>query len=195
MSSHGRRGREGVLIVFLVAFASGCLGVARGLTPLAMVDRNVRFDRGSGDALVVFALTPNMVVTLSPGRDDGVSWHCGGREWPVRVRPQDGFVVAWLRPKGEKKSYAITKFATDASELTAWRTATQVLTFEAVPGQVTYLGALRVEFEGGRLSGIATDPDITDLQAEAFMAGKFPNVSAPLAKGRTDWAYLGSYCN
>jgi hypothetical protein len=182
-----------VLVVLLDALICGCY---RGpIRPLMVVDRNVRFDRTTGDALVVFALRPNMVLTLVEGTDDGVSWHCAhSSELPVRVRPQDGFVVAWLPPRTGKQRYAIASLSTDASGLTRWWTKGQVLAFDAVPGQVTYLGALSVEFEGGELSGIVGDPDITDLQAEAFMASKFANVSAPLVKRRMDWLYLDRPC-
>jgi len=81
------------------------------------VDRTIHYDGSSDDALVVFALTPNMVVTLVAGTDDGVNWHDGGRVMPLRVRPQDGFVVARLRPRTRKNRYAIAKLSTDASEL------------------------------------------------------------------------------
>ena len=153
------------------------------------VDRSIHFDGNSGDALVVFALTPNMVVTLVAGTDDGVSWHGGARVLPVRVRPQDGFVVARLRPRTGKNRYAIAKLSTDASELTAWDTPAQMLAFDAPPGQVTYLGALRVEFAGGELPKLVDDPAVTYLQAEAFMAANFANVGAPVVRSRMDWVY------
>lgn len=159
------------------------------------VDRNVRFDQSSQAALVVFALNPNMVLTLIVGTDDGVSWHCSrSSHLPVRVRPQDGFVVAWLPPTTGKQRYAIAKLSTDTSELTSWKAKEQILAFDAVPGQVNYLGGLTVEFARGELSGIVDDPAITDLQAEAFVASRFANVSAPLVKQRMDWLHLDGAC-
>jgi hypothetical protein len=185
---NGRLTQRGIHLLLLAAFATAC----SSLVPIRVVDRNVSFDRTSREALVVFALSPNMVVTLLEGTDDGVSWRCNrwGPEARVRVRAQDGFVVAWLRPKTGKQRYAIESFSTDASGLTAWKTFEQILVFDAVPGQVTYVGALNVEFSGGGIRGINFDPDITYLHAEAFMAGKFANVRAPMAKGRMDWLYM-----
>lgn len=186
----GGRKRRIVLVALLAGFAGGC---HRALVPVTIVDRNVRYDQTSGDALVVFGLTPNMVVTLVEGSDDGVSWHCEVSQL-VRVRPQEGFVVARLRPRTGKRRYAIAAFSTDASGLTTWKMTGQILAFDAVPNQVTYVGALRVEFEGGEIRDIMSDRDITYLHAEAFMAGKFANVSAPLVKGQMDWLHLDRSC-
>ena len=180
---HAGRTRRTALVVLLTAAASGCYH-----GPVRTTDRDVSFDATSGDALVVFALTPNMVVTLTAGTDDGVSWHCE-RGQTVRVRPQDGFVVARLRPRTGKHRYAIRMLSTDASGLTAWHTPAQLLAFDAPPGQVTYLGAWRVEFPGGTLPEIVADPDVTYPQAEAFMAANFANVRAPVVTSRMDWLY------
>jgi hypothetical protein len=169
-----------------LASSSGCVVPA-----LRTVDHNVRFDRTSPDAIVVFGFSAKLNVWLFEGVDDGVNWHCvRGAVNARRFRPEDGFVVASLRARTGKEKYAIGALGTDMNiEVHAVRENSGVWVFNAAPGKVTYVGALRVAWSGGRPS-ILDDASVTASHADDFVTRTFPNITDHVVTGRMEEIYM-----
>lgn len=158
---------------------------------LTTVDRNLRFDTRSRDAIVVFGFSAKLNVWLSPGVDDGVNWRCDrGKINVTRLRPDDGFVVARLPPRLGRETYGISALGTDMNlEVHPRRANEAVWAFNAEPGKVTYPGALGVAWEDGRPS-IVIDSSVKQSDADDYITRTFPNVPVHVAPGRFQAMYL-----
>jgi len=169
----------------VVAWASFVGGCATSTT----TDHGTRFDGKSPDAMVVLGFSARLPVWIAPGVDDGMNWHpCGGETYAYRIRPEEGFVVARLPAMRGKQKYGITAIG---NLLDAYGPSGAVSVFNAEPGKVTYLGALRVVWSG---SGgvVMEDPAIKESDADDFVTRTFPNIPVHVVPGRMEVAYKGA---
>jgi hypothetical protein len=186
--------RRGAVIVFAFALSmSACHG-----PPLTRVDRTVRFDRTSADAIVVFGFREKADVWLAGGIDDGVNWACGTGEggsgqqiW--HLRSENGFVVARLPPRTGKYKYAIRWIGDGV--ISRYRTLANgpVWVFNAEPGKVSYVGAVRIVWTEGT-PAIVEDNAVTEKDADEFVTRTFPNVPEHVVSRPMSWIYMGMNC-
>jgi hypothetical protein len=185
------RARSAVAVV--ITLVAGC---GPGLYT---IDRGVHFDRTSPDAVVVFGFSTRLNVWIVEGNSGTMDWSCSHPINDVlargvwRVRPENGFAVARLPARTGKQSYGIVAVGTDNNlAVYAAKMNTNVWVFHAKPGQVNYLGALRVASLSDDGPKIVTDDSVTEEEAEHFMDQAYPKWTAPLEAGRLDGFYMGS---
>ena len=188
------------LIGCVLAAAAGCtqmLAVGAIETaqclPLSNLDGDATFDGANDESIVVFGVSKIYGMTFQSGVDDGVSWHRDRPGISATVTASDGFVVARLKPRPGNRRYAIARAAFEpGADCYNFPHTSTLLTFDAPAGQVTYLGALTVEYktEGGSNAAVLRDdPLITKQQAIAFMARRYPGIKGEVVTGRMDWMY------
>jgi hypothetical protein len=162
--------------------------------PLSDLDGNATFDKATDESIVVFGVSKIYSMTFQSGIDNGVSWHRDRPAFSATVTASDGFVVARLKPRSGNRRYAIARAAFEPGATDCYtfpHTSTQ-LTFDAPAGQVTYLGALTVEYktEGGSNAAVLrADPSISKQQAIAYLARRYPGIKGEVVTGRTEWGY------
>jgi hypothetical protein len=167
----------------------GCFSPA-----LTRVDRNIRFDRTSADAIVVFGFHGKFDVWLSAGIDDGVNWACGtGRPRIWRIRPENGFIVARLPPRTGKNKYAIRQIGDPMIAVYGPTANAPVWVFNAEPGKVTYVGAVRVVWSG-HLPAVVEDSEVTAEEADEFVTRSFPNIPDHAVSRPMTWIYMSMGC-
>src|SRR5262245_45492360 len=178
------------LVVAVLIASGGC-----AIPALTALDHNSRFGSTSADAIVVFGFSSRWSAWIYPGTDDGVSWHCrGGLVNVRRVQPEEGFVVVRLPASTGKHKYGIGQFGASMNvEVQRVPVDTGVWIFDAVPGQVTYLGAFRVVGSDGG-PRIVEDASRTVSDADDFMTRTFPNIRDHVATGRMESAYMANDC-
>ena len=142
----------------------------------------------------MFGVSKIYGMSFQSGVDDGVSWHRDRSGISATVTASDGFVVARLKPRPGNRRYAIVRaaFEPGATDCYNFPHTSTLLTFDAPAGQVTYVGALTVEYktEGGTNAAVLRDdPSSTKQQAIAFMARRYPGIKGEVVTGRMDWMY------
>ncbi|HEY5448342.1 MAG TPA: hypothetical protein VIQ54_06305 [Polyangia bacterium] len=172
----------------------GVLDVVR-CAPDTPVDSQTRFEQTDTDAIVVLGAAQIYGMTFLSGIDDGVDWR--PTHGPtVTARTDNGFVVARLKARRGKHRYAIGRVSLqpEATDCYAFPSSSQLLIFNAPPGQVTYLGAYTVAYtsEGGvNRASLRADPAVTQTQANAYLVRRFPLIKPALVTGPTEWVYRG----
>ena len=165
------------LIGCVLSAAAGCtqmLAVGAVETasclPLSNLDGNATFDGANDESIIVFGVSKIYGMSFQSGVDDGVSWHRDRSGISATVTASDGFVVARLKPRPSNRRYAIVRaaFEPGATDCYNFPHTSTLLTFDAPAGQVTYVGALTVEYktEGGTNAAVLRDdPSSTKQQA------------------------------
>jgi hypothetical protein len=174
-------------LVFALAVATGgCL-----IPVLHTVDHNTQFNATSPDAVVVFGFSARLNVWIYKGVDDGVNLHCNQAPADVRrARPEEGFIVMRLPARTGKEKYAIGAVGTDMNiESYPVHANSHVWVFNAEPGKVTYLGALRVAWSDGEPS-ILADGSVKASDADDFVTRTFSNIPSHVVSGRMESIYM-----
>jgi hypothetical protein len=159
-----------------------------------VLDGDTRFDATNNDAIVVVGVSRIYGMRFVSGVDDGVSWHDEFRESQGGAKADEGFVVARLKARRGKHRYSIARVSLEPEghDCYEFPSSSTLLVFDAPAGQVTYLGALTVQYGSQGLANTASlraDPSITKEQASAYLARRFPQITRELSTGRMEWAY------
>jgi hypothetical protein len=155
--------------IAILSLASGCAGHILELSP------DKPFDADDKDAIVVLRVTPKAWVVLVRGKYDRYGWWPKGFTNIRQFWSGDGFVVAKVTPTKENEGYAVVeirpeRYSSRAKEA-AFTYATALWSprfqadnpmlmecpvyaplgeahlpvFKAVAGQITYVGAIRID--------------------------------------------------
>ena len=167
-------------------------------TPPALIttDHNLRFDSKSQDDLVVLGWSSPGSVWFYPGFDDGMNWHCTrGTANARRLQPEGGFIVARLPARTGKATYAIGMVSSSGNvQVQGPLPNGPVWVFNAEPGKVSYLGALRVDHLSDRGPVILADERFKQSEADDFVTQTFPNIPIHVTTGQLDSAYMFDSC-
>ena len=166
-----------------LALATGCLDVYRNLPEWTT------FDETSTEAIVVLAVSPKARLTLASGITDRSGWHESGAFPTVKSAwSEDGYVVVKVSPRTGQESYAVVRMTPEGfgGDTYAASQNADVAVFHAIPGQITYVGAIRLEVHPQKNMSdhpgfLTVDensaPDDADRVAR-FMAKNYPKVHA-----------------
>ena len=147
LSGTGRNSFSLLIRPFLIpllalAFTTGCLDVYRNLPAWTT------FDETSTEAIVVLAVSPKARLTLAAGITDKSGWPESGAFPTVKSAwSEDGYVVVKVSPRMGQESYAVVRMTPEGfgGDTYAASQDADVAVFHAIPGQITYVGAIRLE--------------------------------------------------
>src|SRR5262245_20022674 len=177
----------------VAALATGGVVDVVRCAPDSRLDGETRFEQTDPDAIVVVGATQIYGMVFLSGKDDGPYWRrVRGPE--ASARTEDGFVVVRMKPRRGTHTYAIGRVSLqpDATDCYSFPSSSQLLLFNAPPGQVTYLGAVTVQYSserGRNYASLREDASISKTQASAYFSRRFPQIKADLVPGRTAWIY------
>ena len=142
------------------------------------LDSSAKVDRGSGEAVVVLAVTPRSRVSLFEGESQGPEWTCKSLFNIANVFPESGFIVLKLKPRTGNKNYGIGQVLPDGIGGDAFivRRNASVPVFHAPAGRVTFVGGIHLTRNGERLR-IAPDETTTVEEVERHLKTSYPGLA------------------
>jgi len=155
------------------------------------IDHKQQFDSKSTDSIVVFGWSSPGSVWLYPGVDDGVNLHClGGVANARRFEPEAGFIVARLPARTGKAKWAIGTISSASRQVQGPLANQEVWVFNAEPGKVSYLGALRVHHWSDDGPSIIPDDRFNQGEADDFVKQTLPNIQIHVTPGKLFAIYM-----
>lgn len=180
-------------LAVVLSVGSGACEPIRSMTP------DKAFSDTSKDAIVVLRVVPDAYVQVALGRVSPEGWFSW--EGATQLWPEDGFIVARVRPTEPWQAYAIVKIRPEQSGVHSYSPDTDqpLIVFTAVPGQINYAGAIQLAVEAPQPEGSprlvatpATSPKDTD-DVRHFLARHYPRVRAPVVANYLRLERMGQY--
>jgi hypothetical protein len=144
---------------------------------------STEFDESSKDAIIVLKVDPAARVSMVPGTVDRSGWRMSVGVSSYGAWAENGTIVIKVRPRTGNETYGITIVTPDDGRYARYqaRKGVPIPSFHAYPGQVTFVGTLRVEdSEYGGMNVFNNEaPDDRELVAQ-LMRRKYPRIRAKL---------------
>jgi len=105
------------------------------------------FDGNSQDAIIVLKVEPVARVSMVPGTIDRTSWEMSPGRSSYGAWAEDGTIIIKVKPRTGKETYGVTVVTPDNGRYARYHATrgVSVPTFHAIAGQVTFVGAIRIE--------------------------------------------------
>jgi hypothetical protein len=106
-----------------------------------------KFDDKSQDAIIVLKVDPPARVSMTPGTIDGRGWKMSPGQTAYGAWAENGTIIIKVNPRVGKETYGVTVVTPDDGRYGRYHATrgVSVPTFHAMAGQVTFVGAIRVE--------------------------------------------------
>lgn len=143
---------------------------------------DTEFDGKSKDAIIVMRVKPVARVSMTPGTVNRTGWSMAPGHSAYGVWAEDGTIVIKVVPRLGRETYGITVVTPDDGRYARYhaKRGVSVPTFHAVPGQVTFVGAIRIApSEMSDAVNVVHDEDPDDVQAVMkLMKRRYPRIRA-----------------
>jgi len=128
------------MILALVTLSS-CTHWVQSLPP------TTEFDGHSQDAIIVLKVEPVARVSMVPGTIDRTGWEMSPGQSSYGAWAEDGTIIIKVKPRTGKETYGVTVVTPDDGRYARYQAkrGDLVPTFHAIAGQVTFVGAIRIE--------------------------------------------------
>jgi hypothetical protein len=162
------------LAVLAMATACACTTYTRNLPP------TTKFDEQSRYAIIVLKVEPLARVLIAPGIVDRNGWQMVTAGQAFGAWAEEGIIILEVNPRTEEDTYGVTMVAPDDGSYASYFATKNVLVpvFRAPAGQVTYVGAIRIE-RSGESDGIRMEhndaPDDGEMVA-LLMKRRYPKI-------------------
>ena len=114
---------------------------------VSILPSTTEFDGKSKDAIIVLKVSPVARVSMTPGTVDDIGWKMSPGQSAYGAWAEDGTIVIKVRPRLGMETYGITVVTPDDGRYARYHATrgVSVPTFHAIAGQVTFVGAIRIE--------------------------------------------------
>jgi hypothetical protein len=166
--------------MFLVLVTlSSCTHWVRSLPP------TTAFDGNSEDAIIVLKVEPVARVSMVPGTIDRTGWKMSPGQSSYGAWAEDGAIIIKVKPRMGKETYGITVLTPDDGRYARYQATRgdSVPTFNAIAGQITFVGAIRIDSSeaAGALTVAHNEaPDDAEMVRQ-FMRRRYPHIRAKMA--------------
>jgi hypothetical protein len=140
------------------------------------------FDGQSKDAIIVLKVEPVARVSMTPGTVDRTGWRMSPGVSSYGAWAEEGIIIIKMNPRTGKETYGITVVTPDDGRYDRFH-ATQGMSlpsFHAVAGQVTFVGAIRIEpVDGADAVSVSHNEAPDDLElVTQLMKRRYPHIRA-----------------
>ncbi|MGD0836193.1 MAG: hypothetical protein ABSB49_06060 [Polyangia bacterium] len=143
---------------------------------------STEFDGSSKDAVIVLRVKPVARVSITAGTVNRAGWRMSPGHSAYGAWAEDGTIIIKVTPRGGSETYGITVVTPDDGRYARYQAKRGVFlpTFHAVAGQVTFVGAIRIErSETSDTVSVVHDEDPDDGQTVTkLMKRRYPRIRA-----------------
>ncbi len=127
--------------VLMLAGLCSCTHWVRSLPSTTELDGN------SEDAIIVLKVEPVARVSMVPGTVDRTGWTMSPGVSSYGAWAEEGTIIIKVKPRTGKETYGVTVVTPDDGRYARYHAGpgVPVPSFHAVAGQVTFVGAIRIE--------------------------------------------------
>ncbi|MEK7943113.1 hypothetical protein WKR98_00105 [Pigmentiphaga sp. YJ18] len=145
------------------------------------IERSTVFGSNSPEAVVIMGVSPAYRIAVKPGVVTPTTFQ--NSDWRVgefNVRPENGYIVARVSANQPSEAHAIVQVLGEGLIGPAFRPCNgqDVITFQAKPGEVLYLGDFQYLISEKKLMFARSE---RLEQAQAYLKASYPQI-APDAK-------------
>jgi hypothetical protein len=162
-----------------VIMLSSCTHWVHSLPP------STEFDGSSQYAIIVLKVEPVARVSMVPGTVDRDGWRMAPGQSSYGAWAEDGTIIIKVKPRTGRETYGVTVVTPDDGKYARYqaRRGVSVPTFHATAGQVTFVGAIRIEpSEAADAMSLSRNeaPDDGEMVTQ-LMRRRYPHIRAKVA--------------
>jgi hypothetical protein len=133
-------------------------------------------------SVIVLGVHPRYRVQVFEGDNDGDKWLRNPMMTTLNVHPEDGYIVAKVRPRSGGKNYGVGGILPEGigGDLFFPCAGRKTVTFEAPEGKVVYVGNINYERNG---KGVSFEVSSDISAARAHLQQKYPLLAEKLVNG------------